>query len=29
MLRLEERNIIKRREEGKTKWVRLKEWVFD
>ena len=29
MLRLEERNIIERRSEGKTKWVRLKEWVFD
>ena len=29
MLRLEKRNIIERREEGKTKWVKLKEWVFE
>ena len=28
MLRLEGRNIIERREEGKTKWVKLKEWTF-
>jgi uncharacterized membrane protein len=28
MLRLEGRNIIERREEGKTKWVKLKEWIF-
>jgi uncharacterized membrane protein len=29
MQTLEERNIIERRSEGKTRWVRLKEWVFE
>jgi|GEM_PF-1920947 len=29
MLRLEERNIIERRGEGKTKRVKLKEWIFE
>jgi len=29
MAGLEERNMVVRRSEGKTRWVRLKEWVFD
>jgi uncharacterized membrane protein len=29
MQTLEERNIIERRSEGKTRWVRLKDWVFE
>lgn len=28
IFRLEERNIIERRREGKTNWIRLKKWVF-
>jgi len=29
MRKLEERNIIERRVEGKVKWVKLKDWVFE
>jgi len=29
MRRLESRNIIERRTEGRTKWVKFKEWVFE
>jgi uncharacterized membrane protein len=29
MRKLEERNIIERRIEGKVKWVKLKDWVFE
>ena len=28
MGRLERRNIIKRRKEGRIKWIRLKQWIF-
>ncbi len=29
MKKLEQRNIIYRRKDGRTKWIKLKEWVFD
>ncbi len=29
MKRLEKRNIIKRKQDGRRKWVKLTEWVFD
>ncbi|MEA3255342.1 MAG: hypothetical protein U9Q22_05860 [Candidatus Altiarchaeota archaeon] len=29
MKRLERRNIIERKREGRTNWIRLKEWVFE
>jgi len=27
--RLEKRNIIERKKEGRTNWLKLKEWVFE
>lgn len=29
MRRLEKRNIIERKKEGRTNWIKLKDWVFD
>ncbi len=29
MRRLEKRNIIERKKEGRTNWIRLKDWVFE